>query len=295
MENALESSRGMLEYISIPLRFCDDLLATLATTAIKESPKSELTAALEAIRSALDNMSGFVVELQHCLASAPARAEFRFGANAYNFSLEEIDILHDTFIYFLHDLKNHLLNLRIYIRRNDRFPLDKDITHDSSAIQWYALRANRMIDWAADVPISVEDLVNEALNLARIPDRLIELSTAGAKGLVKGQFKLALEATLATLGNASGRDAHRMHPLQIDAGLSGNPSERQLQISVTIRNRSDCLEACDAINGTFSPKTESPSFDLYVASRMLLDSGASVFASRTSPQIVIVVPFPEAV
>jgi hypothetical protein len=293
LENAVESSRRMFDYISSQMGLCDRLLANLATAAINKSAKSELTATLEALRTALGNMSGFVVELQHCLASAPAKAEFRFGAKAYRFSLEGIDILHDTFICFLHDLSHRFMGLDTYVSWGGRIPPDKVLVRDSSTLKWYVIRANNLINWVADVPISVEALVSEAQIHAGYPNDMIALSVVGAMGLVRGQFKLALKAVLAALGDGSSRNPSRMPHLLIVTSITNSPPRRQLQIAVTVKDQDDRSELCDAINGTFKPNTEGPFFDLYAAGRMLRDSGASISADRIAPQFVIVVPFPE--
>jgi hypothetical protein len=283
----------MHDLVSFRLNICDELLASLANGAIEKPAKSELTAALEALRETLGNMKDFVVQLQLCLASEPAPSEFHCGAKTYSFSLEGTETLYRSFGYFHHDLGHQLMDLDIHIRESDRVPQNMRRTTSSSMLQWYVLRAKQIINLAADAPISVEELVREVLNHEGLSNARIELPDGGIKGLVRGQFKLALKEILAALGEGSRSRPSRMRHLRITTSLTDIPSERQLQIAVTIREKDDCPEVCDAINGIFKPNAESPFFELYVASRMLLDSGANVLAPLTSPHLTIIIPFPE--
>jgi hypothetical protein len=292
-ENMFESSGRTFDRISKLLGSCDLLLVDLAASPMEDTAKSELIADLEALRAVLGNMSGFFVALQHCIASAPAKAQFCFGNKAYRFNVEGIYTLFETVSCYLHDLSHQICNLEYYVKSDRRIPPKKDIERKCSEFKWYVLRANELINWAADVPVSVEDLISESRTPARFPNDKVTLSAVNEIGVVCGQFKLALKAVLTALGEGSSRNPSWIPNLVIVADVTNAMSTRQLQISITIGDQVDSSEICDVINGTFKPNTYGPFFYLYAACRMLRDSGASVSAARMAPQLVIVIPFPE--
>lgn len=288
------------EGITSRLKACESLLS-LAKHFGSPSDRSGMVATLTGLNSALAALAEYLEELERQLQKEPKRIKLELRGRVCSLSLGAAHHLVHSIMKFNHDLGHAIQTLEMVLRprsggREDA--IGRDLEQACATLEWHTAIARELFDWAADVPVEMNQLIAGAIRRSGLSPNVAVLPVDKTNGWVRGSLEIALGAFLRALDRLISRPETLIARLGVAAALTDDLQERTLELTVTAPVGPSSLHLpvllSDAIGGTFERHSQGPLFDLYAAARMLSECGASIVTTDRRAEFVVLIHIPFA-